>query len=322
MIKDTMKKVFPRMAQRVSAARVMHLCRKNAALDPSQYRQAAIEWYRKRQGRIPDLDNPTTFDEKIQWLKLYNATPEKGRLSDKYLVRDWVANTAGEQYLVDLLGVWEDPDDIDLDALPQRFVLKATHGCYWNIIVEDKDALDWELAKRQLRSWLGLQYAFVNGFELQYLYCEPRIIAEEYLCNASGGLDDYKFFCFGGEVACIGHISGRYSTSREACYDAQWHRLPCVYYRHPRADEDSPPPVALEEALHVARTLSAGFPHVRVDLYLLDDGSVRFGEMTFTTLSGDSMWDPPEYNDYFGSLIDLGALPEWKGVQGQRIVVP
>lgn len=293
-------------------ARYHYFC----SLDESDYPQALAEWYWRATRKRLDLDNPCSFDEKIQWLKLYDATPEKGRLSDKYLVREWVADRVGEEYLMPLLGVWDTPEDIDFERLPNRFVLKATHGCGWNIFVNDKNKLDVNLAKDQLQTWLSTDYAFMSGLELQYQHCEPRIIAEQYLESDGGDLFDYKFFCFDAQVACIGVVRGRATQPEEACYDRMWNRMPCTYYGHPRLEGDFPKPVALDEAIRVAETLAAGFPHVRVDLYMPKDGTVRFGEMTFTTASGNSKWDPPEYNDYFGSLIDLTQLPRWKEMHG------
>ena len=288
-----------------------------ASLDPRDYEAALCRWYERKTGEPLDLANPRTFDEKLQWLKLNASTPLKGRLSDKYLVRDWVAQKAGEQYLVPLLGVWDDPADINVASLPSRFVLKATHGCGWNILVPDASALNWPAARRRLQRWLKLNYAFVNGFELHYLHCQPRVIAEAYLENTAGDLHDYKFFCFGGKVAMIAHITGRADEqaggSSEGCYDRDWNRLPCTYCTHPRAPHNVARPAQLNEAIALAETLSAGFAHVRVDLYLPSDGSVRFGEMTFTTMSGVSLWDPPAYNDYFGDLIDLSLEGSLEG---------
>ena len=290
--------------------------RRMSALQPSDYESALKKWYRHRTGLELYLDDPRTFDEKMQWLKLYDSTPEKGRLSDKYLVRDWVAQRAGEGCLVPLLGVWDSPEQIDFDALPDRFVLKATHGCGWNIVVEDKAALDRSETVRRLGAWLETDYAFVDGLELQYRFCEPRIIAEAYMENTPGDLHDYKFFCFDGKVACIGFVRGRLSVSEEACFDRDWNKLPCTYYTHPRIAGDVPRPAMLDEAVSLAETRAEGFAHVRVDLYLPADGTVRFGEMTFTTLSGVSLWKPASYNDYFGSLIDLESLPAWKEMHG------
>lgn len=293
-----------------------------SSLRPRSYPKAITRWYRRATGRTLNLNDPRTYDEKMQWLKLYDSTPEKGRLSDKYLVRDWVAQRIGAQHLVPLLGVWEDADSIDFDALPQSFVLKATHGCGWNFVVRDKAELSADGIQRMratLNHWLSLDYSFIEGLELQYQYCEPRIIAEQYFENRPGDLYDYKFFCFKGKVHCIGLIRGRMGNSEEMCFDADWNPLPCVYCTHPRMEQPLPRPAQLSQALRIAETLSADFAHVRVDLYMPDDEHVFFGEMTFTTLSGNSHWDPPEYNDIFGDLLDLSECPAWQEMHRERV---
>ena len=308
-----LKSLAPRgLARAWDAWRLKRLYYRIKSLDESEYPRALRAWYRARTGTELNLDNPVTYDEKIQWIKLYGTTPEMGRLSDKYLVRPWVAERVGEDVLVDILGVWDTADAIDFDMLPNQFVLKATHGCGWNIIVADKSTIDRDAVRAQCAAWLETNYAFAEVLELQYQWCEPRIIAEAYLCNEIGDLHDYKFFCFEGQIACVGFVRGRMADSAEACYDQNWQKLPCTYYTHPRIEGEVNKPAGFERACQIARALSAGFEHVRVDLYILNDGSVRFGEMTFTTLSGVASWDPPEYNYAFGELIDLNAFPAWR----------
>lgn len=170
-----------------------------AQLSPQAYASELQEWFWDVMGKKLDLDNPRTYNEKIQWLKLYDSTPLKTRLADKYLVRDWVKEKIGEEYLVPLLGVWDSFDEIDFDALPQSFVLKANHGCGWNLIVKDKRLLDREDARRKFQTWMKLNFAYRNGLELHYMNIRPRIIAEAYLENDHDDLNDYKVFCFGGE---------------------------------------------------------------------------------------------------------------------------
>ncbi|MBQ9022115.1 MAG: hypothetical protein IJ113_08940 [Eggerthellaceae bacterium] len=312
--------MIPIGPQRTSLLRLVDAWRKRrfakryanwSALSEADLPEALAQWYQKATGRALDLDNPQTYDEKIQWIKLYGASPEMGRLSDKYLVREWVAERAGEDVLVPLLGVWDSSDKIDFDALPDQFVLKATHGCGWNIVVHNKQSLVLSRVRQQLAEWLSLNYAYMAGLEMQYRYCEPRIIAEAYLENEPGDLYDYKFFCFKGRAECIGFVRGRAAHPSEACFDRAWNKLPCTYYTHPRIEEEIPKPAGFDRALEIAESLAKGFEHVRVDLYILPDATVHFGEMTFTTLSGNARWNPPEYNDYYGSLIDLSNFPAW-----------
>ena len=155
--------------------------RHNCRLSPDHYRSALKHWYWLFKCRPCHVEEPRTMTEKIHWLKLYDSTPVKGRLADKFLVRQWVADTVGERYLVPLLGVWDSPDEIDFESLPDSFVLKATHGSGWNILVPDKRTLDVEEARQRLRDWLGLRQAMKGGFELHYEYCEPRIVCEPFL---------------------------------------------------------------------------------------------------------------------------------------------
>ena len=158
------------------------------SLDPSQYEEELKDWYKRRTKKELDLENPKTFNEKIQWLKLYDSTPIKTKLADKYLVREWVKEKIGEEYLVPLLGVWDKFDDIDFDKLPDKFVLKCNHGCGWNLIVTDKSKIDKVEAKKKFDKWMNTNFAFCNGLELHYKNIQPKIIAEEYLENNGGDL--------------------------------------------------------------------------------------------------------------------------------------
>ena len=160
---------------------------RNKALEPGEYQREIARWFKEASGEDLNLEHPQTFNQKIQWLKLNDSTPEKGRLADKYLVREYVAKRIGEEYLVPLLGVWDDPNDIDFDVLPERFVLKCTHGCGWNIIVRSKAELNVPATRRKLKRWLETDYAYCDGLELHYHFCEPRVVAEAYLENSTGG---------------------------------------------------------------------------------------------------------------------------------------
>lgn len=151
-----------------------------------------------------DLSNPVTFNEKLQWLKLYDRRPEYTMMVDKYLVRDHIANKLGEEYLIPLLGVWDDPDDIDFDSLPDRFVLKCNHNSGLGMcICKDKSTLDMKKVKADLRKGLKQDY-YLTGREWPYKNVPRKIIAEKYMeDNTLHELRDYKFFCFGGQVKCF-----------------------------------------------------------------------------------------------------------------------
>lgn len=281
-------------------------------LDPSKYEEELKRWFKRHTKKELNLENPETFNEKIQWMKLYDSTPLKTRLADKYLVREWVAEKIGEEYLVPLLGVWDSFDEIDFDQLPDQFVLKANHGCGWNIIVKNKAEFDVEDAREKFYHWMKMNFAFRAGLELQYLNIPPKIIAEEYLENDNSDLYDYKVFCFNGKAESIMFLSERNKGLKMAFYDLSWNKLP-ISYSFPRNEEDVPAPQNLKQLIELSEKLAVGFPHVRVDFYVLNDGSLKFGEMTFSSASGACRWNPPEQDRIYGDLIHLppkSPLPE------------
>ncbi|MCD7886637.1 MAG: hypothetical protein LUG44_03315 [Clostridiales bacterium] len=273
-------------------------------LEPSRYPDALKEWYYHQTGKHLNLEHPRTYTEKIQWLKLYDSTPLKGRLSDKYLVRDYVREKIGGGYLVPLLGVWDRVEDIPFDDLPEKYALKATHGCEWNIIVHDKNQLDVNDARRKLKEWLQTDFAFRDGLELHYRYTEPRIIAEQYIENAENTLFDYRFFCFDGKVYSIWiDVDSGTPTHRRNIYTPNWELVP-LNVTWPHDSGLTRKPKNLEKMIQIAETLSQGFYHVRVDLYEIGT-QIYFGEMTFTPMSGKCEFDPPVYNEIMGDLIHL-----------------
>ena len=285
-----------------SVARVMR--RQDELLDPALYAHALTNWYQNETGEILNLDNPQTYNEKIQWLKLYDSSELKSRLMDKVRVRDWVAERIGPEYLVDLYGVYRTADEIDFEALPDAFVLKANHGSGWNAIVKDKGTVDLGALKAKANLWLKADYAFSNGFELAYSSIPRRLLVEELLTTANGDLPDYKVWCFAGHAHYIEYISGRGVNPTAVFFTCDW--IPagfCTEYRENKCPV--PAPDNLDEMIRLAETLAEGFAHVRVDLYRLDDGSIKFGEMTFSTSSGAIRWNPPEADLAMGQLLVL-----------------
>ena len=260
--------------------------------------------YRLRLGRWPDLKNPQTFTEKIQWMRLYDHDPLKTKLADKYLVREWVTEKIGDEYLIPLLGVWDSFDEIDFDTLPEQFVLKANHGSGWNIIVRDKSQFDKREARKMCEKWLKTNYGRAN-FEPHYILILPKLIAEKYIENSDGNLYDYKVHCFGGKAVYIQYIGDRAShTTKEAFFDTEWNLMPFTY-TYPRYEVPISKPDNLKELLSLSETLAIHFPYVRVDFYVLNDGSFRFGELTFTPAAGLDRWEPSAYDLKLGKLIPL-----------------
>ena len=308
-IKGAAEAVLPPPAQGWLKQAIYH---RNCHLSPPQYRAALKHWYWLFKGRPCHLEAPRTMTDKIHWLKLYDSTPLKGRLADKFLVREWVADTVGEEYLVPLLGVWDSPDEIDFASLPTSFVLKATHGSGWNILVPNKSALDEEWARGRLREWLGLRQAMKGGFELHYEYCEPRIVCERFLRDGTGGLRDYKFMVFDGVVQFAFTVDRRAGLAMRGTYLPDWTRAPFEYTCEAVRAPDVPPPSGLETMLRLASRLGKGFACARVDFYQVR-GRVYFGEITFTDADGLSEFAPARYNRIFGDRI---VLPEKKSFNG------
>lgn len=268
-----------------------------------QYEFALKEWYKNITGLSLNLENPVTYNEKIQWIKLYGITPLMTELTDKYQVREWIKNKIGEQYLVTSFGVWSDFKSIDLEKLPDKFVLKCTHGCAWNEIVKNKKNWNPRNAKEKFDNWININYAFRGGLQLQYKNIVPRIIAEQYLENENGELFDYKFWCFNGKVEFIMFLSERTKNLRMNNYNKEWELLPFTY-NYSNSEKRIKRPEKLEEMISLAEKLAKGFPHVRVDLYLLNDGTIKFGEMTFTSCNGTCRWSNEAINKHLGKLIN------------------
>ena len=262
-------------------------------------------------GRELDLNDPKTMNEKLQWLKLHDRRPEYTMMADKVAVRDYIAEKLGEEYLIPCLGVWEDPDDIDFDALPDQFVLKCNHnsglGMY---ICKDKSKLDIKKVKKELRKGLKQDY-YLTGREWPYKNIKRRIIAEKYMTDGAGidEFTDYKFYCFNGYVDCVLGCYDRSSGEPKFYFfDKNW-ELKRYNKRGMAAPEGftMPKPENMDKMFEIAEQLSkdVGAPYLRVDLYNAS-GKIYFGELTFFP---DSGFDPnrlPEMDRYFGDLIKLG----------------
>lgn len=265
--------------------------------------------FRYRMGYDLDLDKPKTFNEKLQWLKLYDRRPEYTTMVDKYEVKAYVSDRIGEQYIIPTLGVWNHFDEIDFDELPDRFVLKCTHDSGGLSICKDKVNWNKAAAKEKLEKSLKRNYYYA-GREWPYKNVTPRIIAEQYMQDegVSGNTDltDYKFYCFNSNVDCVMVCYDRGTgDTKFYFFDPEW-KLKRINKRGKEAPSDFslPKPVCIDEMFEIAAKLSKNIPFVRVDLYQ-SNNQVYFGEMTFYPQSG---WDPnylPETDLYFGSLIDL-----------------
>ena len=274
------------------------------SLDPSKYPYELAIWYKNVTGEELNLQNPQTFNEKIQWLKLYDSTPLKTRLADKYLVRDWVAERIGDEYLVPLLGVWDSFDEINFDNLPNQFVLKANHGSGWNIIVKDKAALNIEDAKKKFDKWMHTNFAFKNGLELHYRDIRPRILAEEYIQNTIG-LIDYRFYCFNGKPfqVWVDIFSGTPNHMRSV-FDMDWNYIPLQCTWPDGYEILKKCPQKFEDMKTIAKELSREFSFVRVDFFEVN-GKLYVGELTFTPMSGIGKFVPQSWDAILGKMLQL-----------------
>ena len=273
-------------------------------LDEDQYPKYLAKYYKKATGENLDWNHLNTYTEKMQWSKLYDKNPLKTTLSDKYAVRDWIEGKIGSEYLIPLLGVWNNFDEIDFSKLPTQFVLKTNHASGTNIIVHDKEKLDLDEAEKFFEKALKKNQTFSFGFQLHYDDIEPKIIAEELIQDSEGQLNDYKFICFDGEVHYCWVDVGRNTNHKRNVYDLDWNLQDWNQHTYANTDMELPRPKNYDLMIDLAKELCQGFSHVRVDLYNVD-GKIYFGEMTFTNGSGFELIHPHSANLHLGSLWDL-----------------
>lgn len=266
--------------------------------------------YKTEFGKEPDLVNPVTFNEKLQWLKLHDRDPRYTELVDKLAVKDIVAKTLGEQYVIPTIGVWESPEEIPFDSLPEKFVLKCTHNSGTGTVVcRNKAELDRERTIEELHRGMKEDF-FLKVREYPYKNVPRRIICEKYLENeGSSDMPDYKFHCSYGVPKFILVCKNRFGLGgmTEDFFTPEWEHLPVKRPARPNASEPIEKPAQLEEMIEIARKLSKDIPFVRVDLYIAG-GSVYFGELTFYPSSGASAFVPESFDKVFGDTIDLAPL--------------
>lgn len=264
--------------------------------------------YRIKCGRPLNLESPQRYTEKIQWYKLFYRDLAMQQCADKFLVRDYVRDKGLASILNELYGVFESPEQINLDKLPEKFVLKLSNGSSTNLICRDKAALNPEEVKQTFRDFLR-QSGSSAGREWVYQGGKPVIVAEELLEDPdekNGALRDYKILCFNGKPEYIICVAGRYTENYcHLVYDAQWNKLN-VRIGESSADGQYEKPDTLEQMLEIAKTLSADFPAARVDLYSIR-GRIYFGEITFFPWSGYMHFHPDSFDKTLG---DHFALPK------------
>lgn len=264
--------------------------------------------YRIKLKRKLNLKNPKRYTEKIQWYKMYYRNPLMHKCVDKYLVRDYVKEKGLENILVKLYGKYDSIHDVDFDKLPQRFVMKTTHGGGGlNVIVcNDKNKLDFNAISTKLGSGDKPFRARSGGREWAYYGLEPGIVVEELLINTENpeaGINDYKIFCYNGKPEYIVVDVDRYIGHKRNFYNTDWENLH-VTSDCPAADREIERPKKLDEMLKIASILSEGFPYVRVDLYEVGE-QVFFGEMTFYPWSGYVQFVPDKFDFIFGDKFKI-----------------
>lgn len=264
--------------------------------------------FRFRMGQKLNLKAPKTFNEKLQWLKLYNRKPEYTQLVDKYAVKEYVAKTIGEKYVIPTLGVWDKPEDIEWEILPNQFVLKTTHGggSTGVVICKDKVTFDKQKAIEKLNASLKLDiYRLFK--EWPYKNVKPRIIAEQYMEDSvTKELRDYKFFCFDGVVKALFVGTERQKPGEDVkfdFFDENYNHMP-FKQGHEHAAQIPAKPKSFELMKELASELSKGIPHVRVDLYEVDSHPC-FGEMTFFHFGGLVPFEPADWDYKFGEWLKL-----------------
>ena len=260
--------------------------------------------YETRIGKKLNLKNPITFDEKLQWLKLYDRKDEYTVWADKYEVRNYVAEKLGEQYLIPLLGVWNSADELKLDDLPEQFVLKCTHDSASVCICTNKKNFDWNAAMDKLQKSLNQNY-YWHSREWPYKNITPRIIAEAYMTDESGTeLKDYKIYTFGGEPYLIQVDFDRFHNHRRNLYTTEWEYIDetIEYSKDPNVKIAKPE--HLEEMLECSRKLAVGTISLRTDFYSIN-GKIYFGEITFYQEAGFAHFEHEEFAEKLGDQIKL-----------------
>ena len=260
--------------------------------------------FKKRLNRELNLENPVKYNDKIQWLKLYWRDPLATKCADKYKVREFISETIGDEYLNELIAVYDSVDEIDIQALPQSFVLKGTHGSGYNIICKDKDKMNWKKEFKKMRRWLRLSY-YLEEREWVYKDIKPRIICERYMEETNAeDLRDYKIFCFNGEPKLIQVDANRFNDHKRNYYDLDWNLLDISIDVPSDTETIIHPPERLSEMIVLSKVLSKKFPHVRVDFYEVDQ-KIIFGELTFFHSSGFGQFHPAEYEIEWGNYLEL-----------------
>lgn len=257
--------------------------------------------YYSRFGKKLHLSSPQTFNEKLQWLKLYDRKDIYSTMVDKDAAKKYVAEKIDKKYIIPSIGVYDNFDSIDFDSLPNKFVMKCTHNSGGVIIVDDKSTININEIRKKMNKTLKRNY-YLFGREWPYKNVPHKIIIEKHMGNK---LIDYKFFCFNGNIETILVCSNRKAGFKNTdFYDTKWNKMPFTRARHCGNPDGNEKPKKLDEMIEIAKVLSKGMPFIRVDLYEID-GAIYFGELTFFPSSGFEGFNPSKYDTILGDLLKL-----------------
>lgn len=264
--------------------------------------------YQNRTGKKLNLENPKSYNEKLQWLKLYYRRPEMSMMVDKCEVKDYVSKLIGKDHVIPTIGVWDRFEDIDFNKLPSEFVLKCTHDSGGILICRNKFELDFVKEKNIFDKYLKNNY-FFSGREWPYKNVKPRIIAEELMVDESGKeLKDYKIFCFDGNPRFIQVDYDRFNGHKRNLYTLDWEYIDAMIEFPTDPLHEIKKPEKLDEMLEFSRVLSKGFPHMRTDFYSINN-NIYFGEITFFHGSGCEKFYPESFENKVSEML---KLPEEK----------
>ncbi len=261
----------------------------------------------QRVGCAPDLENPKTFNEKLQFLKLHDRKPIYSQMVDKLEAKKYVSKIIGEEYVIPTIGSWKSVDDIDIESLPNEFVIKCNHDSGSVFVCKDKSSFDWETLKEKYERGLGINY-YWQSREWPYKNVVPRIFAEQFVSDSANDvLPVYKFFCFSGKPVLLQAIQN--DKTKDECidyYDISWNKLD-IKQNFPNCKYEMKRPNTLDEMVRLASLLSGNIPFVRVDFFEVD-GHVYFSEFTFFSDSGFERFHPDEWDSKLGELINIERI--------------
>ncbi len=267
-----------------------------------------IKFFIKMKKKL-NLKNPQTFNEKLQWLKLYDRRNVFTKMVDKYDAKKYVADIIGKEYIIPTIDIYDCFEEIDFDKLPNQFVIKCTHDSCGLVIVRDKKKINIEDIKTKIEKSLKYNYYYSNR-EWPYKNVKPRIIIEKYMQDRDlKELRDYKFYCFNGHPKYLYVSEGleNHATAKIEFFDMNFKSAPFGRNDFKKFDKKPEKPKQFEKMQELAKILSSGVPFLRVDFYEIN-GKIYFGELTFSPCGGFMHFEPEEWDYKLGQMIDLHSV--------------